>query len=988
MTILLSKLSVLWYSGAVLLILLMPVGLSGQSSIHYSTKNGLPSNHVYEMRQDSDGYMWFATNRGLAKFDGTEFRTFTTKDGLSNNDIWQLESDEEGRLWYLSKSKYQGYIQDDKVYSFITQDSVALFHQFYTDNDNIWLQSHPSTYALQDSLFVPIFTWPWSKPEVEQILDSFEVAEIWTLMIDISRNVIRYIDLNKSLEFDLQGILKKNHRNSDMKPIKFRKENILLMNKVIDDIHVSVSYQGAEITNLESKEVAYFNFKDLIGQEQVDFAKCARVRNEIQVSLPGHLIVFNFDLEILRHIVIPEKIPNLHIYQDRDGNVWIANFGHGVSMIPYAHIRAQRYLENKVVQKIGGINQKVYAGIQNEGFTLLDEAYDMFTEPNFFLNRDISRNDVVYRIKYDQKTNTGFLVSVYGSYMYKNNKYKKIVLTRSDTLLAESTEIGFKDHSWHNNSLYSVNPFGMYISDSINLKPTHYIGKSGLLVLEVYNDHLYTGGSDGLLRVDNTLREPPIHHPLLEIGINFMVNNGDYLLVGTDGRGVYFYNEKEVIHVKSTDDLIVQKIIYQTDGVLWLATQRGVAKVLIDTMDIGNSQIMDTYYESDGLLQDNTNDIYINDSLLYVCSDLGVARINLNDSLYTQLPQLIFEGRKDSLVFKHEDRGQISTSFSVLNFVNQDHYKYWYRLLPEQKEWFSTNTKAINFSNLGPDNYTLEVRVQDQHLNQCIAQQSIIILPAWWQTVWARLGFLALFGLFFMALQYAVKLRIRKKEQAKVEFDKRISSIELQSLRSQMNPHFIHNALNAIQYFIQRNESELSELYLAKFSKLIRMFFEYSRKNIISIEDEVKLITLYLEIEQLRFENKLAIQITVDQEISIEDLYMPSMILQPIVENAVNHGVFHKKKGGAVTVNFEKIDHDRIKVNVTDDGIGINKAREIYASKKNSYQSKSTHVLEERLKLLNVNEDWKISYNIVDRSDISDKTGTKVEFIFKPIIDL
>src|SRR5690606_12049967 len=126
-------------------------------------------------------------------------------------------------------------------------------------------------------------------------------------------------------------------------------------------------------------------------------------------------------------------------------------------------------------------------------------------------------------------------------------------------------------------------------------------------------------------------------------------------------------------------------------------------------------------------------------------------------------------------------------------------------------------------------------------------------------------------------------LRIRKKEETKAQQEKRVAGLELQALRSQMNPHFVHNSLNAIQYFIQRNEVELSENYLSKFSQLIRLFFEYSRKQNITIEEELVLLKNYLEIEQLRFEEKLHYKIEVDESIDQEEQLIPSMLLQPIV---------------------------------------------------------------------------------------------------------
>ena len=129
---------------------------------------------------------------------------------------------------------------------------------------------------------------------------------------------------------------------------------------------------------------------------------------------------------------------------------------------------------------------------------------------------------------------------------------------------------------------------------------------------------------------------------------------------------------------------------------------------------------------------------------------------------------------------------------------------------------------------------------------------------------------------------------MKKQYEDEIAFQKKIHRIELDALRSQLNPHFIHNSLNAIQYYIQRNEVEISENYLTKFSKLMRMFFEYSKKASITIRDEVTLLKTYLEIEKLRFEDKIEYTIEVDDELNQDSREVPTMLIQPIVENAIN----------------------------------------------------------------------------------------------------
>ncbi|MGB1309036.1 MAG: sensor histidine kinase [Oceanihabitans sp.] len=211
---------------------------------------------------------------------------------------------------------------------------------------------------------------------------------------------------------------------------------------------------------------------------------------------------------------------------------------------------------------------------------------------------------------------------------------------------------------------------------------------------------------------------------------------------------------------------------------------------------------------------------------------------------------------------------------------------------------------------------------------------------------------------------------------------KKQHELELKALRGQMNPHFVHNSLNAIQYYIQQNDVETSENYLAKFSKLMRQFFDYSRQQNIRISEEIHLLENYLKMEKMRFEEKLEYVITVDPKLDIEEEQIPSMLLQPLVENAINHGLFHKKGKGLVSIQFLYKNENSFVVKVIDNGIGIQKAKTLNKSIQKENESHSSTVLEERLHFLKQSSNWDISYSIQDRSLSSNTSGTEIILTF------
>jgi len=233
--------------------------------------------------------------------------------------------------------------------------------------------------------------------------------------------------------------------------------------------------------------------------------------------------------------------------------------------------------------------------------------------------------------------------------------------------------------------------------------------------------------------------------------------------------------------------------------------------------------------------------------------------------------------------------------------------------------------------------------------------------------------------LLFMVFVTRKNVLIKSRFEAELKNEREKHELELQALRSQMNPHFVHNSLNAIQYYIQRNEVELSEDYLNRFSKLFRSFFELSRQQTITLDEEVKLLNNYLAIEKMRFEDKLQYTIEFDDNLD-PDSRIPSLLLQPIVENAVNHGIFHKSESGLVRVVFLYIDEMSYRVIIEDDGIGLARSKAQFKASGKTLENRSSSVLKDRLKLLEYSNTFKVDYLVEDRKD---KQGTRVVLTFK-----
>jgi tetratricopeptide (TPR) repeat protein/two-component sensor histidine kinase len=227
-------------------------------------------------------------------------------------------------------------------------------------------------------------------------------------------------------------------------------------------------------------------------------------------------------------------------------------------------------------------------------------------------------------------------------------------------------------------------------------------------------------------------------------------------------------------------------------------------------------------------------------------------------------------------------------------------------------------------------------------------------------------------------LLFVYRLRLKRKQEKILE-DKRLSEYKLMALRAQMNPHFIFNSLNAIQYYISENDQKLAFDCMNKFSRLVRLVLESSGESSVTLSEEIRILSLYIELESMRFENKFENNIVIDNSIDDKKIKIPSFIIQPYVENAIVHGLLSKKNKGRVDIHIKKHDDNHLLCVIEDNGIGRNSAMELKKKKEMQYRSLGMKITESRLGIVSVYDE---NLRIIDLVDEENKAlGTKVELV-------
>jgi LytS/YehU family sensor histidine kinase len=213
-----------------------------------------------------------------------------------------------------------------------------------------------------------------------------------------------------------------------------------------------------------------------------------------------------------------------------------------------------------------------------------------------------------------------------------------------------------------------------------------------------------------------------------------------------------------------------------------------------------------------------------------------------------------------------------------------------------------------------------------------------------------------------------------------LEIKKLLAESQLMALRAQMNPHFVFNCLNSIQECIVTQKYGDASLYLNKFSKLFRSVLNNSGKVMISLADEIEVLELYLSLEHMRFEKSFDYRIEVEEDMEVEEILVPSMLLQPYVENALWHGLMHKERDRMLFIQFKKLNEDVFQCVVDDNGIGREKALQLKEQQNNTrrHVSKGMTITKERVELLQL-QGQHASLQIIDKyNQDGDPTGTKV----------
>ncbi len=355
-----------------------------------------------------------------------------------------------------------------------------------------------------------------------------------------------------------------------------------------------------------------------------------------------------------------------------------------------------------------------------------------------------------------------------------------------------------------------------------------------------------------------------------------------------------------------------------------------------------------------------------------------VVRIDGNKGSVSNYSQLL----KSEKVHLAARDNYVHIVFSARNYSLSDQVTFEYRLQGLDENWIpAEDRRSVTYTNLDGGNYYFMVRAANNEgvWNPQPYQLEIEVARPWYKTQLFYFGLLI--GLCSIVyLSYRLKInQVRKEEQLRSDYERRLSEVKMNALQAQMNPHFIFNCLNSIDASIIRNDTRKASEYLNDFSRLIRLILQNSRSSYVMLEDDLQALALYVKMEQVRLKNSFEFNLIVSPEVNLDTIEIPPMLLQPYVENAIWHGISPlKNKNGKVSVSIKQ-ERNILICTIQDNGIGREAAQKIKAEKKVKRKSVGLSITKERLDM--INKIYGIN-NEIDLIDLKDKkgnpTGTKV----------
>lgn len=1008
------------YRYLVFFTLLIASGRSyGQSNYSYNlnSEKGLPSNHVYYMFKDRHGYLWISTNKGVVKYNGYKFVKFDFSNSLLKDDVWGMFEDARGRIWLSSIANGIGYIYQDKYKkAYINSKDNFIYPRYIFNHENgikfTTIEKSPKI-CIENNDTIQAYSPDKRSNCVSVFMNGHgamlysNTKELYNIQLGEGRILVNKVcTLDKITGYYLL--------DNYLVPYPYKNDNVVEVIDIRDYSKKKIELEEGEyISNMRDCSEYYYlitnrkvyklkndlsheyvtpfdqliSGKKLSGENVVNilednfWRKCvATEKNGLYINNATNHFVKKSDLNLYEYKYVGSGYDSLHYW-------WSKQMKRLVAIQKYKQIDFHDYSSFKNIDKILTYNNnKCLIVTDNHPYWMKPQTGDMVkflkeeTAPVIFTSYEPNQQ---YKIVF--KNCAQFL-----------DAFPNIIDYCSDVYIGNDSTIYLIVRTLE----YLSIKFGKEIIIDRYSGYTRFKKIAGFLT-----DNMILMYNESEIVVYNTFTKKRVQLPDELTDLLKKIRKIEKVVID-DKYGNIFINSTNKLFAYNINDKKTQELFlnYRLDN-SYLFVHRDKL-ILAGKFGVLFSRITGSLKFSEPMLYQNVkeanyhyiHDTQITDDSVLLNTDMGLwtvgvptdSQLFIAKNAFTEYKLIVNYNDSIRNVYTDDtmfiDQEHKNLIFDVINPNGVGVLKYRYYMQNTNADWQDLKSDVLHLPILKAGEYhKLSIVAYDDVWQSNPVHMLLYIRPYWWQTI-SGIALLSIFCVFIVATMLYTTIYLTRKHTVKVHLEKnKMLSLELRSIYSQINPHFIFNTLNTGLFFIKEKRTDEAYKHIASFSQLLRSYLKSARNKFITIAEESENLRNYILLQQSRFENKFDFEIKIDRHIDKENSYLPSLLLQPLVENAITHGLLHDNKKGYLIIEykFDKTEKKLVCI-IDDNGIGRKLSKAINEENPVKNQSFGSELVKELINLLNIYEDMEIDIEYLDKS--APLTGTTVILTMKMLL--
>lgn len=984
-------------SGFLFLFTLLPA--QQYNFINYTSDQGLAQSQVTSIVQDKKGYLWFSTFGGVSRFDGRNFKNFSKEDGLINNQLFSQMIDSKDRIWFTGLGGFSQY-EKGKIKTIRLSKELSRLNVvgICEDKDgSFWIAIERAGVAQYKNGQITYYVSNEVPINVRSVYCD-KKNKVWIS----TRDGLYYYENNQFVNFPIDGDSEKN-----ISYVTVSKDGVMWISTFDEGVY---KFENKKFTN-------YTEEKGLIS----NWIRHIFIDKEGSVWFSAKNGVSKFDGKDFKNFTVSQGLinPNINsVGQDMEGNIWLCTDGKGILRFAGEaftnYTSADGLPSDFIMSAVHGFNGDIWFSSYGKGVCRFDgEQFELFDE-----EAGLS-NNTVWTSAFDGKYvwfGTSYGLSKFdGKDFYNYYEEDGLMSDKITSLLYENGNlwIGSQDGL----TLYKDGKFKNFSENQ---------GLTGANIRSIYKDKkgvLWLGTSSGVFTFSNE-KFKNIPHDLPENDNTVYCITEDVvgdIWIGTK-NGLYTFEKNQFKKVEFSEkaNANIVNFLIREDDLLWIGTNANIFTLNTRLRKENGSLQVDHFTKLEGIRGDETN---LNSAFrdyggkYWFGTDGGLVRFDpekrksgineIEAFIHIESVRLFLEevnwskftskvnpenNIPESLKVDY-DENHFTFYFQGICYSNPNKVRYQFKLDGFDPDWSPvTDATFATYSNLPPGDYTFRVKSMNDSgkWNEQAATFSFSITPPFWLTWWFFIlcGFVVVLSVIGF-YKWRISAINRKNKTQQLEYQSRLMELESQSLNASMNRHFIFNALNSIQYYINKQDRLEANKYLTSFAKLIRKNLDSSVSgNQVSLTEELERLELYLSLELMRFKDKFSYAIEVEENLDTDAMKIPPMLLQPYVENSIWHGILPMDHPGCIKIKIS-MNGRNLLISILDDGIGITTSLKNKEKSSHGHVSRGIQINSGRLTLLKqmTNENMSIE-GPIERSDDQGKiTGTVVNLTIPQVLE-